>query len=193
MVADLTAIVIGGSPGTGKTEVAKVLGSLLSVEIISMGEIAKEHGCISEMDLRRDTGVIDEDCLVMAIIDVLEKKKGRVIVEGHYVDLVPSREVEMVFILRTHPESLKERLELRKYSKAKIAENVEAEVIGVCQMDAIDAFGEQSVIEVDTTGKSAMEVADRILSIINGAEEHQRIDWMKMLEDEGRLDEFLEP
>ncbi|MHA1771820.1 MAG: adenylate kinase family protein [Candidatus Thorarchaeota archaeon] len=193
MVENLTAIVIGGSPGTGKSEVAKIVGALLSVEVISIGELARDRGCISEMDFKRDTGIIDEDCLVTALIDILEKKKGRMIIEGHYIDLVPNREVEWIFVLRTHPETLRTRLEKRDYPKSKIAENVEAEVIGVCQMDAIDAFGEDAVIEIDTTSLSPKDTASKILGFINGKEERLHIDWMEMLEEEGRLDEFLEP
>ncbi len=190
-VVTLTAIIIGGTPGTGKTEVARILGALISVEVVSLGNLAKEEGCISEMDLKRDTGVIDEDCLVDSIIYLLDKKRGRIIIEGHYIDLVPSGNTERVFVLRTHPETLKSRLVSRGYSDEKVRENVEAEVIGVCQMDAIDAFGEDHVVEVDTTGKSAKDTANEILAIINGKAAGPRIDWMEMLEEEGRLDQFL--
>ena len=66
------------------------------------------------------------------------------ILEGHYIDLIPSRQVERVFILRTHPDELKNRLTSRDYSETKLGENLESEIYGVCQMDAIDAFGEGS-------------------------------------------------
>jgi len=187
----LTVIVIGGTPGTGKTEVARVLGSLLSVEVFSLGQLADDAGCVKAIDKARNTGVVDEDCLVDAIISLLEKKKGRLIIEGHYIDLIPSKEVEHAFILRTHPQVLRERLKQRGYSEAKVAENVEAEVIGVCQMDALDAFDEEIVSEIDTTSLSPRETANKIVEILNSGGDQNRIDWMEMLEQEGRLDDFL--
>ena len=190
----MSIIVVGGTPGTGKTEVARELGSILSKRVVSLGELAREAGCITEYDEERDSGVIDEDCLVEAIMDLLDTYKDEdLIIEGHYVDLVPASKVRMAFILRTHPETLRERLREREYPQAKIRENVEAEVVGVCQMDAIEVFGEELVVEVDTTGLSPKDVARNILQSLESPTAPRRIDWMEMLEKEGRLDDFLEP
>ena len=132
----MSVILIGGTPGTGKTKVAKALGARLSVDVISLGDLADSEGCISAEDKARDTGIINEDCLVDAIIDIVDDEKGkRLLIEGHYIDLVPNGSVQWVFLLRTHPEQLRSRLQERNYSDAKIAENVEAEVLGVCQLD----------------------------------------------------------
>ena len=76
-------------------------------------------------------------------------------------------------------------------SKQKIDENIEAEVIGVCQMDAIYAFGEEKVFEIDTSASSLEEVVAAIQSVISSPGESTRIDWMATLEEEGRVDEFL--
>ena len=187
----MSVILLGGTPGTGKTRVAKILGSKLSVEVISLGELADESGCISAQDKARKTGIINEDCLVDVLIDLTEDKSKRLVIEGHYIDLVPSSSVQFVFILRTHPEELRDRLSKRKYSEDKINENVEAEVLGVCQLDALDAFGEKRVFEIDTSKLSAPETATLIEDLMKDSPTPTRIDWMSMLEDEGRLDEFL--
>jgi adenylate kinase len=187
----MSAIVIGGTPGTGKTRVAKIVGSRLTVDVVSLGELAEKQGCITAQDKARDTGIINEDCLVEAILDILDDKSKRVVIEGHYVDLVPSGSVEIAIVLRTHPEILRNRLRERGYSKAKINENVEAEVLGVCQMDSLDAFGEEKVFEIDTTDLSPPEVASRIEKLLKNDSAPVRIDWMELLESEGRLDEFL--
>jgi adenylate kinase len=187
----MPAIVIGGTPGTGKTKVAKIVGSRLTVEVISLGELAEKEGCITAQDKARDTGIINEDCLVEAILDIVDDRSKRIVIEGHYVDLVPGGSVEIALVLRTHPEALRERLRERGYSKAKIDENVEAEVLGVCQMDALDAFGEDKVFEIDTTDLSPPEVASRIEELMKEDTTPVRIDWMEILEAEGRLDDFL--
>ncbi|MFW9768292.1 MAG: adenylate kinase family protein [Candidatus Thorarchaeota archaeon] len=187
----MSVILVGGTPGTGKTVVAKILGSKLSVEVVGLGELAEESGCVSAEDQIRKTGIINEDCLVDVLVELTEDKTKRLVIEGHYIDLVPSRSVQWVFLLRTHPEILRTRLSKRKYSKEKIIENVEAEILGVCQLDALDAFGEKKVFEVDTSELSAPETAEKIDSIMNDTPTPERIDWMNLLEEEGRLDEFL--
>ncbi|RLI55597.1 MAG: nucleotide kinase [Candidatus Thorarchaeota archaeon] len=188
----MSAILIGGTPGTGKTIVAKALGARLGVEVFSLGEMADSAGCVTDEDKARDTGIIDEDCLVEAIIDVVEDEKGkRILIEGHYIDLVPNPSVEWVFLLRTHPDELKTRLEKRGYAESKVLENVEAEVLGVCQLDALDSFGEKKVFEIDTTNLTSAQTVDMIESIMRDPGDPIRIDWMESLEKEGRLDEFL--
>ena len=188
----MKALLIGGTPGTCKTEVASIIAERLNLTLISVSELAERYGCIEEHDSDRDTDVINEDCFVDAIIDILDEMKNDVIIEGHYIDLVPSEHVSTVIILRTHPTSLRKRLAERSYSEEKIQENVEAEIIGVCQMDALDAFGESTVKEIDTTSKTIDETVDEIIKHKDSKSGlTTRIDWMEMLETEGRLDDFL--
>ena len=187
----MSVILVGGTPGTGKTVVAKIIGSKLSVEVLGLGDLADEAGCISAEDKARKTGIINEDCLVDALVELTEDKAKRLVIEGHYIDLVPSSAVQWVFILRTHPDILKVRLSERTYSDEKVTENIEAEVLGVCQLDALDAFGEKRVLEIDTSELSAPETAAKIESMMKDSPKPERIDWMALLEQEGRLDDYL--
>ena len=188
----MSHILIGGTPGTGKTQTAERLGSLLDLQVLSLFELAKQNGCITDFDDSRDTGVIDEDCLVETIISTLEKKKDRIIIEGHYIDLVPSSSVGYAFVLRTHPKTLRHRLNERDYAPEKVKENVEAEVIGVCQIDALYSFGEELVYEVDNTSLTLDETVEAIIRQMKGETPSMRIDWMQDLENDGRLADFLD-
>jgi adenylate kinase len=187
----MALILIGGTPGTGKTEVTKVLAQRLECDVAHLGDIAKENGCISEHDDDRDTGVINEDCLVEAILDLLDEHDDALIIEGHYIDLVPGGGVSKIFLLRAHPDILIERLKARGYEQAKVTENMEAEIFGVCQLDAIDAFGEQRVFEIDTSDLSVTETVERIMQLLGSREQPIRIDWMEELESEGRLEDYV--
>ncbi|MHA1928000.1 MAG: adenylate kinase family protein [Candidatus Thorarchaeota archaeon] len=184
-------IVIGGTPGTGKTVVAKLLSKRLKTDVVQLGELAEKSGCVKEFDGPRDTGVIDEDCLVDAIIKVIDEVEDNLIVEGHYVDLIPSASVWITIILRTHPASLKKRLQDRDYSENKINENVESEIIGVCQLDALDAFGEDLVFEIDNSENTVDETVTQIMHMLEDNSKPIRYDWMSLLEEEGTLDKYL--
>jgi len=187
----MSVIVIGGNPGTGKTMIAAELSEKLGLPVVQLGTIAEENGCIREHDAARSSNVIDEDCLVEAIHDLLYETDKDFIIEGHYVDLVPSRKVKEIIILRTHPDILRERLLKRGYDKAKVNENVEAEVMGVCQMDAIFSFGEDAVYELDTTTMSVEECVTAIMEILGSKKKPEHIDWMDLLEEQGILDDYI--
>jgi adenylate kinase len=188
----MSHILIGGTPGTGKTLTARKLGLNLGLEVVSLFELARQNDCITDHDESRNTGVIDEDCLVEVMLEELEKRKDCLIIEGHYIDLVPSKTVRFAFVLRTHPAVLRDRLNERDYSPEKVKENVEAEVIGVCQLDAIYSFGEDLVYEVNNTSLTLDETVETILSIINDKTPTERIDWMQDFEGDGSIDEFLD-
>jgi adenylate kinase len=184
-------VLVGGTPCTGKSSVSMLLGRKLGRPVVNIGQLALDNECISEFDADRETSVIDEDCLAQAISDYLEDEEHDLIIEGHYVDLIPGGYVERVFILRTHPDELALRLRNRGYSKEKVDENVESEIFGVCQLDAINAFGEEKVYEVDSSKASTESVVEEILSHLKSGDVSPRYDWMVELEQQGRLDEYL--
>ncbi|UCE11085.1 MAG: adenylate kinase family protein [Candidatus Thorarchaeota archaeon] len=187
----MAVILIGGTPGTGKTVVAKALGESLNMKVVSLGVLATDSNCIESRDESRETDVIDEDCLVDAVIELIDSTSERMIIEGHYIDLVPKGSVERAVILRVHPDTLKTRLSKRGYQEDKAAENIEAEVLGVCQIDALYSFGEDLVSEIDTTELSVPDVVEKIVSLLKEPNTTTRIDWMSILEDECRLDDYL--
>ncbi len=188
-------IVVTGTPGTGKTRFARLLGKRLGIDCISLTRFAKQHGLIERYDHRRRTYVVNERALADSLVRYLTILKQRVLVEGHYSGkLVPSRFAEIVFVLRCDPDILKIRLKKRRYLNQKIRENVEAEVLDICLGEAIATQGLGKVAELDASTGTIKSSVEEALRILNKKEPRQigRCDWLTELKKRGKLDRFLE-
>jgi adenylate kinase len=112
-------VALTGTPGTGKTAVAKVLEG--DFEIIYLKDLKEFY---REYDEERDSFVVDVD----AMREKFEKfePSEMVILEGHLSHYMP---VNIAIVLRCHPDELKKRLEKRGYREEKIRENLDANSI----------------------------------------------------------------
>ena len=168
-------IAVTGTPGVGKTTISKLLAERLGYEYVSIKEFAIEKGIGTKVG---DELEIDVDELADAMSG---KFKGRdVIIDGHLSHFVPA---DLVIVLRAHPKLVAERLKERGYSKKKLAENVEAELIDVILVEALEE--NENVIEVDATGKTPEEVADEIIGLIEGGIKKRAgvVDWSGAYDD----------
>ncbi|ADT83549.1 adenylate kinase family protein [Thermococcus barophilus] len=168
-------IAVSGTPGVGKTTVAKLLAEKLGYMYVDLKKFAIGH----------EIGEIKGDELEVEIDELayfIEKElKGKnVVLDGHLSHLMPA---DQVIILRLHPKIIGERLKERGYSREKISENVEAELVDVCLVEAIDTH--ENVIEVDTTGKTPEQVVEEILDLLNkGVKKRVGIvDWTQVYEE----------
>ena len=149
-------IAVTGTPGVGKTTVSKLLSKRLGYEYVGVKEFAVERGIGEKAG---DEIEIDVDELAEKMVE--EFKGKNVVIDGHLSHFVPS---DVVVVLRAHPRLVAERLKDRGYSRKKLAENVEAELIDVILVEALEE--NERVIEVDTTGKTPEEVVDEIIDLI---------------------------
>ncbi len=152
-------IALTGTPGTGKTTVARILSGRYRVVYLKDFGMAKR-----EYDEERDSYVVDMDYL-KGEVEKLQRDSGKIIVEGHYSHEFPA---DIVIVLRCHPNELRKRLKKRNYRERKIKENVEAEAMSLITSEAINIHGKEKIYEVDTTGKNPQEVAKEIVEIIEG-------------------------
>ncbi|MEM3563345.1 MAG: AAA family ATPase [Candidatus Jordarchaeaceae archaeon] len=149
---------------------------------------------MSEIDTDRDTKVADLDRLIPKIVELIDSSEGVVIVEGHYADVVPSNLVDVAIILRTHPKILAKRMESKGWGERKISENVQAEILGSCTFNALEAYGKDMVYEIDTTNLSEDETASIARKIIQEKPEEYkagRINWLSLLEADRELDKYF--
>lgn len=153
-------IAITGTPGTGKTEAAAALARKLGYSLVDLNEFAEKHNLVVGKDEERDSLIVDEKRLA----DKSENIEDNSIIEGHLAHFCRA---DLVIVLRTSPRELRQRLDSKGWPSAKIKENLEAERMGVCLGEALDRHGRSKVIEVDTTGRKAEEVADEIVEAVS--------------------------
>lgn len=180
-MAERRVVVIAGVPGVGKSTVAVAVAERLGCPVIGVSELAVKEGALLGRDEDRDTDIVDLPRLKEIIAEAVSATEGPIIVEGHYAyDVVPSDLVSHALILRRAPWILKEELRERGYSNEKISENVEAELLDVPLVEAIEALGPDLVCEADTTGRTPEETVGEVLGIVEGSIPCRRnlVDWL---------------
>ncbi|MFQ6051378.1 MAG: adenylate kinase family protein [Candidatus Hydrothermarchaeota archaeon] len=164
------AICLTGTPGTGKSSACKFLKDFICIEL---NEVARKHNLLKEYDEERDTYVVDLEELSNVLREY--NKEGTIFV-GHLSHLIARELIDMIVVLRTDPKCLEKRLVREGFSKEKIRENCDAEALGIIVSESLNACEE--VYEVDTTNKSAEDVAREIENIIKNKEgKKPSIDW----------------
>ncbi|WP_349815831.1 adenylate kinase family protein, partial [Methanobrevibacter woesei] len=160
-------VFISGTPTVGKTTISEKIADDLNANLIKINDLAIENGFVLGIEEEKGYKVIDIDKLDDKLQEVLNSFSDDelVIVEGHLSHLCSNP--DCVIILRAHPKLLKERLASRNYSQAKINENLEAEALGVCAVEAFELHGDK-VNELDVTDLAIDEIADIIKDIISG-------------------------
>ena len=174
-------VAITGTPGTGKSSVSDVLkeNEYNTVDLI---KLAIENDFLIGVDEERDTKIIDTNRLNKFVKENYEKD-DTVFFEGHLSHLLKS--MDKVIVLRSHPKILKQRLAKKGWSKKKINENVEAEVLDIILCEAVEVHSNKDIFEIDTTDKSIDSVAMSIIEISNNNFKHMKkynigtIDWSK--------------
>jgi adenylate kinase len=185
---------VSGTPGTGKTTIAKELARRLSYKFIDIGKLAENEHIYTGLDAERNTRIIDEQRLAKRIGVEITASNGRIVVSSHYAEIVNPKLVDRVIVLRTHPDTLRERLRERGWSTQKIKENLEAEILGVCSFNALRKYGKERVYEIDTTNMTSDETLKVALEIIGSKGQPYvigSINWLTELEKENRLNSYV--
>lgn len=148
-------ILITGTPGTGKTTLCRELAQETGLNLISIGDLAKENNFYGQYDSELQSYELDEDKIIDEIDDIM--KEGGNLVDYHGCDFFPERWFDAVFVLRTDNTLLYERLEKRDYSERKIQENVQCEIMRVILDEALDSYKSHIVHELQSDTPDQME------------------------------------
>lgn len=163
-------IALTGTPGTGKTSVARALEKQ-DFKVLNLTAFAKEQG------LGTPGKEFEVDVPVM--VESLEEREFEedTVIEGHLAHHYPA---DICVVLRTRPDVLRERLQERDYSSEKVEDNVDSEALDLVLQEAVQE--QETVIEIDTTGRNAEEVAEEMRKRIEKGEEvYGEVDWSEFL------------
>ncbi len=184
-------ILITGVPGVGKTTVSRLLAESMGCQLVNISELAEVENLTTGFDSIRGTSVVDMEEMRERLTAIIEKADGPIVVEGHFAyDVVPPEGVSHAFVLRRSPWILKEELEARGYPGDKVWENVEAELVDVCLVEAVRVLGRELVCEIDTTERQPAEIAEEIATVIRGMRPcgRTKVDWLGREETRGMLE-----
>ncbi len=169
----------------GKSILATKLSKQLDCQYVDVSTLVKTKKLYDRVDEKRGTLVTNQRRLRAAMNVIISSNRKRpLVITTHYLgNYLPTRRVKYCFVLRLNPEKLRQRLVSRKWSRAKISENVEAELIGVCLSEAVGQLGGNRVHEIDTTGKASTRVLREITNLVGRKKTFTgnagAIDWLR--------------
>ena len=154
-------IIITGTPGTGKTEIAKKLAKKINYSYIDVNDIIKENKLNNKYLKKYDTYEIDDKKLNKILIKIIKNSKN-LIIDSHLSHYLDKKYVDLCIVVKCDIKILKKRLEKRKYSKIKIRENLDSEIFDVCLTEAKE--NKHKIIIIDTTNKKVDQCVKEIIT-----------------------------
>ena len=129
-------ICVSGSVGTGKTSVAKKLAKRLKAEYVDVNETIKKNKLSEGYDKKRKCKIVDIKKLNKTLEKIIKNSKESLVIDSHMSHFLSPKLVDYVIITKTNLKKLKNRLKKRDYSKRKIEENLEVEIMDICLNEA---------------------------------------------------------
>jgi len=140
-------IAVSGTPGTGKSTLAKELAVKLGYTYIDVSLMV--DSVTEEYDEERDCAVVDVGNLTRRITEELKGILGGAVVDSHLSHYLSPKLVSLCIITKCGLKELKKRLEKRGYSERKVRENLDAEIFDTCRVEAIEEGHKVEVVETD--------------------------------------------
>ena len=153
----MKVIVVTGTPGTGKTVLAKVLSNKLNFHYIDVNKTIKKYNISEGYDKKRKTKIVDIKKLNKTLIEEIGKikksikinKKNGIVIDSHLSHYLPKKYVDLCIVTKCNLKELQKRLKKRKYSKEKIRENLDSEIFDICLNEAKE--NKHRILIIDTT------------------------------------------
>ena len=188
------AIVVTGTPGTGKTTFSRRLAKQTGARYVSLTHFVSTHRLYTGLDRERKSKIVDLGSTRARLSSLISETKGPTIVDTHIPGgIIQKRSVKIIFVLRCHPRILETRLKRKHWNPSKVSENVLAEILDACLTSAVEYYGWDRVVQLDTSRvnvSKCVAVAKRILR--QPAMKSGKIDWIRTLDKNHMLDKYLQ-
>ena len=135
----MKVIIVSGSVGTGKTTIAKKIAKEKNYKYVDINNLIIKNKLHQGYNKKLKTRLVDTKILNKFLIKLIKNSKEKgLVIDSHFSRYLPSKYVSLCIITKTDLKRLKKRLQKRKYSKAKIDENMESEILDICLVEALE-------------------------------------------------------
>ncbi|MGA2460767.1 MAG: AAA family ATPase [Candidatus Bathyarchaeia archaeon] len=187
-------IIVTGTPGTGKTTISRQLAEEIGARYLPLTQHVSSYGLYSGVDVRRNSKVMDLKRTRADLKRLLLKEDKTIVVDSHIPDVIaPKSLVKRVLVLRCHPKVLKSRLRAKKWKQEKVQENLLAEILDACLLEAVDYYGWRPVFEINTSHGSVRRCVTLAKASLRGKsrKKGRSFDWITTLNREHSLLRYL--
>ena len=135
----MKSIIVTGTPGTGKTTVAKDIAKKLKYNYVDVNNVISANKLSEGYDKEKQCKIVDEKKLSAVLVRIIRghKKAGEgVVIDSHLSHHLPADAVDVCIVTKCELKLLKARLKKRKYPAQKVEETLECEIFDVCKTEA---------------------------------------------------------
>jgi len=132
-------IAISGTPGTGKSTLAKKLSLLLKITRMDIDRYIMANKLYSGYDKLRKTKIVSETPLKRSLSAYIRQSETSLIIDSHLAHILPSSLITLTIITSCKLKPLQQRLKKRRYNQLKIRENLDAEIFDTCYTEAVES------------------------------------------------------
>ena len=190
-----TAILITGTPGTGKTTISRLLATELRACYVDPKTLLRRKEIDYTYDEKRKTRTVSLKRLRNRLCERTARTDHGLVIDSHIaLETGPLPRLVRAIVLRCDPIVLERRLERKRWSKSKIGENLQAEILDICLWDAVENYGWNKILEIDTTENAPSRVIQLIMKDMHKKriQRQPKVDWLLSLKRKGILARYLE-
>lgn len=154
-------LLITGTPGTGKSTIAKLLRKKLKAFVVNEKAFCQKEKCAT-FNPKTKEWEIDLKKYKKAFTHYVKQHAGKtIILEGHVACEV-NLPISKIIVLTCNPVELGYRLAKRHYSELKIQENMFCEATNYCTEQVTKHYRGKKVLKVDTSAHSSTQTTQKI-------------------------------